>query len=59
LRHDEFEVLINMAREEVRMDLVGATKQDVELATCLTAFARNFESMTTEHKQRVLDALKE
>jgi HTH-type transcriptional regulator, competence development regulator len=58
-RQDEFEVLINMAREEVRMDLAGVSRRDVELATCLTAFARNFDTMSAERKQRVLDALKE
>lgn len=50
-----FEVLINSARQEVRMELKGASIKDVELATAL---ARSFGELTLKQKQQLLETLK-
>lgn len=53
---ERFEVLINSARNEVRMHMGGASIQDFELATAL---ARRFGELTIEQKQKLMATLEE
>lgn len=55
-QRNKYEILINQARQEVRMSVSGTNYEDAELATAL---ARRFGSLSAEEKQQLMSIIGE